>query len=112
MGYWEDRDAHEQEMREEVERVMALMDDMGYKYCDHVDYGYSEQYVKVETLCDRCRIIEHIWAIPEKAQFKNVLKWFFENTKFRQVVGIMRGRVVPTFFSAEDVEKTYSRYFE
>lgn len=120
--YYKERAEHEEIMNNEVERVMEIMDDRGYQFCDHIDYDYSHQFVKVEST-HGCRIVSWIWAVPKREEFKDVLKWFASETKFYGVTGFMkydgkeecvakgRYRPIPTFYSAEDVERWYDTYF-
>lgn len=118
--FYEAREKYQKEQNDEVLRVMEIMDDHGYELCDHVDFNYSNQFVKVETI-DGCKIISWIWAVPKKEQFKAVLKWFAGKTKFNGVTAIMyghddpvlgkRARRIPTFHRVDEIEKEYNEYF-
>lgn len=119
--YWEMIDKHEAEMNDEIIRVMEIMDDHGYEFCDHVDFDYSHQFVSVDATFGG-RIISYTWAIPNREQFKDVLKWFCGKTKFYGVTGHMaydgewnvaKGhyRPIPTFYTVNDVDREYDHYF-
>ena len=119
--FYKAREQHEKEMQEEVIRVMEIMDDHGYPFCDHIDYDYAHQFVKVETQ-NYGEITSWIWAVPDRNKFKAVLKWFAENTKFYGITAFMkydgeenvvRGkyRPIPTFYRADEIERDYDHYF-
>ena len=119
--YFEERERYEKEMSDEVVRVMEIMDDHGYEFCDHIDYNYAHQFVKVETHYQG-RIISWVWAVPKRENFKAVLKWFLENTKFYGVTAYMKYdgercvvkgkyRPIPTFYNVEELERCYDNYF-
>lgn len=119
--FWEEQRNHEKMMSEEVLRVMEIMDDHGYEFCDHIDFEYAHQFVSVQTKCEGS-IVSWIWAVPKRENFKAVLKWFCNNTKFYGVTAHMaydgeenvaRGkyRPIPTFYGGNEVEREYDRYF-
>ena len=119
--FWEAKRAHEEMMSNEVVRVMEIMDDHGYELCDHINYEYAHQFVSVETQYNG-RIISWIWAVPKRENFKAVLKWFCNHTKFYGVTAhmaydgernVLQGkyRRIPTFYSANEVEHSYDEYF-
>ena len=103
---------YHEEMRKEVERVMEVMDDNGYPFCDHIDYKFAHQFVKVETINEFGMYIHWIWAVPNEKEFKEVLKWFVTSTKFYGVTAYMEGHVIPTFRSAKEIDREYEYYFK
>lgn len=112
------REEYEAMMDKEVLRVMEIMDDHGYEFCAYVDFGYCHQFVKVETQ-KWGRIHQWIWAVPKREHFKAVLRWFLEGTRFYGVTAYMAydgpkkngTRSIPTFYSVEDLERSYDEYF-
>ena len=119
--FWENKKKHEAEMNDEVLRVMAIMDDHGYEFCDHVDFRFCHQFVSVETQHEG-RIIHWIWAVPKRENFRQVLRWFLGHTKFYGVTAHMaydgernvaagKYRPIPTFYKAADLDLYYDEYF-
>lgn len=112
------REEYEAVMDKEVLRVMEIMDDHGYEICDHVDFNFCHQFVKVETQ-NQGRIHTWIWAVPKRENFKAVLKWFLAGTRFYGVTAYMAYdgpekdgyRRIPTFYSVGDLERNYDEYF-
>jgi hypothetical protein len=108
--YRAQQDRIQSEMQEELLRVMEIMDDNGFPYCGHTDFGYCKQYVAVKTLVDG---MYHTWcwAIPNRDDMEDVLRWFIADTKFYDVTVIVEGGPNVTFGRLQSLDREYKHYY-
>ena len=111
--FWESRERWKREMDEEFVRVACILDEKGYAIADHVNYELAKQWVKIEMPpADNGRIYSWYIGVNDRGNFRAVLRWILEKTKFGQVTGFAEDRKrIPTFYSVWDLDMYYDEYF-